>query len=189
VDGKRPHDEPGDDDSESDASNLSSIIAPSHLHQLFENRLIGSTGHDSPAPSPHPFSINNSKRSHALRRLMPIRDDMLKIACKATSWLSLYKTLFPVSFLLKDGDEMLSQYDKLQQGNPNTVETATFLLSVAITVQQAPEDTAGQAGGNLEDVSAFIEDVADSVDRFLISDNELVGTIEGIETALLFVRL
>jgi hypothetical protein len=188
TEGGGPH-EQGDDDSESDASGLSSTIPPSHLHQLFENPLIGSTAFESPMQSPHTSIIHNSKASSALRRLMPSRQEMLKIAGEATSWLSLYKSLFPINFLIRDGDELSSQYDKLQEENPNPVRMAAFLLYVAITVQQAPDETSGYPGGNIKEASVFIKDVSDSIEKVIISDNELVGSLEGIETALLFIRL
>ncbi|KAI9728850.1 MAG: hypothetical protein M1834_007237 [Cirrosporium novae-zelandiae] len=181
------HDKPSDDDSDSNTSDLSPTNPPSHLLQLFDNGLLGSYG--SATPSHHASSLDKAQRSSILRRLMPSREDMLIIATHASSWLSLYNALFPMINITKTSDEMLSQYDKLQDPNTDLVAIAALLLSIAITVQQAPDDTAGRAVESIRDASSFIKGVSDSVERIIISDDALVGSLEGIETILLFLRL
>jgi hypothetical protein len=91
--------------------------------------------------------------------------------------------------LTKTGDEMLSQYDNLQDPNADPVTITALLLSVALTVQQAPDDNAGRNTGNIRDVSLFVKNVSDSVERIVISNDALAGSLKGIETTLLFVRL
>ena len=84
---------------------------------------------------------------------------------------------------------MLLQYEKLQDPNTDPVVIASLLLSVAITVQQAPGDTAGHAAESIGDAPSFIKNVSDSVERIIISDDAIAGTVEGIEVTLLFLRL
>ena len=186
------HNKPSDDDSDSDsnASNLSSTNPPTHLLQLFDNGLLGSSGcGPSATPSHHASSLHKAHGSSALRGLMPSREDMLTITAHASSWLSLYNALFPMFNFTKTSDEMLSQYDKLQDLNADPVSIAALLLSVAITVQQAPDDTAGRAAESIRDASSFVKDVSDTVERIVVSDDGLAGSLEGIETTLLFLRL
>lgn len=189
----QPQDKPNDadDDFDSNASDLSPTNPPSHLLQLFDNGLLISygQGRDSATPSRHAASLHKAQGSSALRRLMPSRENMLTITAHASSWLSLYYALFPMINFPKTSDEMLSQYDKLQDPNEDPVAVAALLLSVAITVQQAPDDTAGRAAESIKDASSFIRDVSDSVERIVISDNGLAGSLEGIETTILFLRL
>ena len=184
-----PHDQPSDGDTDSNASDLSPTNPPSHLLQLFDNALLDSNKHGSAAPPPHVPNLHKVQGSSALRALMPSRDDMLNITAHASSWLSLYNALFPMVNLTKTSDEMLSQYDKLQDPNADPVAVSTLLLTIAITVQQAPDDTAGRAAESMRDASSFIKDVSDSVERHVISDDALAGSLPGIETTLLFIRL
>ena len=114
---------------------------------------------------------------------------MLTITAHASSWLSLYYGLFPIISLPKTSDEMLSQYDKLQDPNADPIAIAALLLTVAITVQQAPENNADSSAESIRDTSSFIKDVSDSVERIVIFDDALTGSLEGIETTLLFLRL
>ena len=184
----KPSDE--DSDSDSNTSDLSPTSPPTHLLQLFDNGLLGSSGYGSSAdPSHHASGLHKVHESSALRGLMPSREDMLTITAHASSWLSLYNAIFPMINFTKTSDEMLSQYDKLQDPNADPVSIAALLLSVAITVQQAPDDTTGRAADSIRDASSFVKDVSDSVERIVILDDALAGTLEGIETTLLFLRL
>ena len=183
------HDKPSDDDSDSNASDLSPANPPTHILQLFDNSLLGSDEYGSATPSHHSPGLHKAQGSSALLRLMPSREDMLTITGHASLWLSLYNALFPMNNLMKTSDEMLSQYEKLQDRNTDPVVIASLLLSVAITVQQAPDDTAGHAAESIGDAPSFIKAVSDSVERIVISDDAIAGTLEGIEVTLLFLRL
>lgn len=110
------------------------------------------------------------------------------IATYADSWLSMYTSLFPMVNVNKTAGEMLSQYDKLQDPNADPIATAALLLSVALTVQQAPEDIKSRAKG-MKDPYAFIRDVAETVDRVVVNDDNLACSLEGIQTIMLFLRL
>ena len=184
-----PRDEPNNEDSDSTTSDLSLTDPPSHLLQLFENGLLGSDGDGSAFPSRHGPSSHKAHRSSALRALLPSREDMLTITASASSWLYLYNAIFPKINFTKTSDEMLSQYDKLQDPNADSVAIAALLLSIAITVQQASGDTAGNAAGSIKDAASFVKNVSDSVERIVVSDDNLAGTLEGMETTLLFIRL
>lgn len=181
-----PHNKPNDDDSDSTASEVSLTNPPTHLLQLFDNGLLGSDGDGSAFHSP---SLHKAHRSSALHALLPSREDMLTISASASSWLSLYNAFFPTINFTKTSDEMLSRYDKLQDPNADPVAIAALLLSIAITVQQAPDDTAGCAAESIKDALSFVKDVSDCVERIVISDDTLAGTLEGMEMTLLFIRL
>jgi hypothetical protein len=184
-----PNDEARDDDSDANAPDMSPANPPSHLLQLFDNSVLGSYAEGSATPPHHAPSLEKKHGTSALRRLMPSREDMLTITAHASSWLFLYNALFPMINLTKTSDEMLSQYDKLQDSNSGPVAIASLLLSVAMTVQQAPDETAGLAAKSIGDASSFIKDVSDSVERTVVSDDALAGSLEGIEMTLMFLRL
>ena len=114
---------------------------------------------------------------------------MINITAHASSWLSLHNAIFPMANLTKSGDEMLFKYDKLQDPNADPVALAAFLLCIAITVQQSPDHTAGQAAESIKDAASFVKDVSDTIERTVIYDDALSASLDGIETTLLFLRL
>jgi hypothetical protein len=174
------HNKPSDDDSDSDASPTGT---PSHLLQLFDNGLLDCSGEGCDPPSRGVKSSHQVEKSSELRHLLPSREDMSTIKTYASWWLSMQNALFPSINLIETGEEMMLQYDLLQDPNTDLVTLANYLLSVAITVQQ------GGAVESIRDVSSFVKAVSDSVERIVISDDVLSGTLEGIETVLLFLRL
>ena len=89
----------------------------------------------------------------------------------------------------KTSDEMLFQNDKLQDPDTGLVAIAALLLSVAIPVQQAPDDTAGYVTESMRNAPSFVKDIYDSVERIVISDDTFAENLQGIERALLFLRL
>ena len=184
-----PYNKSNNDDSDSTVSDSSLTNPPTHLLQLFDNGMLGTDGDGSANPSGHAPSMHKAHRSSALRALLPSREDMLTITASASSWLPLHNALFPTINMFKTSDEMLSQYDKLQAPNADLVAIAALLLYIALTVQQAPDDTVGRAAGSIRDASSFVMDVSDRVECIVISDDTLAGTLEGMETTMLFIRL
>ena len=184
------HDDDDNDESDSSASDSSPAHPPAHLLPLFHNGLLDADGNGSlplplDAPTPHKMG-----KSSALRGLMPSREEMLAITSYASSWLSLYNTLSPLISFTKTGEEMLLQYDRLQPDpNSDPIALAALLISIAITVQQTPDDTTSHATIPIRDVPTYIKDVSDTVERIVISDDTLAGSLEGIEATLLFLRL
>ena len=176
-------------DSNSSVSDLTPTHPPTHLLQLFDNGVLGSHEDASATTSRDTISPHKARGTSALRSLMPSRDDMLTITAHTSSWLSLFNAFFPINNLIKTSDEMLSQYDKLQNPNADPVAIAALLISVAMTVQEAPNDTTGRAAESIRDASLFVKDVSDSVERIVISEDILAGSLDGIQTTLLFIRL
>jgi hypothetical protein len=172
-----------DDDSDSIALNLDPADTPSHLLPLFDNGILGSQASKTSMPSHHMY-----RRTSVLRQLMPSREDMLTITSLASTWMTLQNALFPMTSLTNTSAEMLSQYDKLQDPDTDLVDIAALLLCVAITVQQAPDHTAGQAK-SIKDASIFVKEVSDTVERVFILDDTLSCSLEGIKTTLIFLRL
>ena len=172
-----------EEDSSAAAPDLSPSYPPTHLLQLFDNDLLGS---DGSIPLQHqPPSLHEAQKSAALGALMPPREDMRIIVAYASSRLSIYNAFLSLSNFSKTSDEMLVQYDRLQDPTASPVEVAALLLSIAIVVQQAPDDTTKV----ITDACSRIQEVSDSVERIVVSDDTLAGTMEGVETTLLFLRL
>jgi hypothetical protein len=182
-----------DVDGDTDASeDLLPPNAPTHLLQLFDNSLLDSDGHDFGrgilAPSNHPTSSQNMQACATLRALSPSCADMVTIAAYASSWLPLYASLFPMVNVNMTPEAMLALHKELQH-NDDPVALATLLLYIAIIVQHAPATASFPRSESMHNLSTFVKNVSDTVERIVIADDTLARTIEGIEAALLFLRL
>lgn len=182
------HGTPSDDDVDLNDSDLSPTSPQSHLLQLFDNGILISDGYRSDAPVRPAPSLHKAQESYALRALLPSKEDMVGISAQASSWLYIYNSLFPATNVFSSGEEMLSQYNNLQDLSSSPFAIADLLLSVAITVQQKPNETLANAAG-IKNASLFIKDVSDTVERIIVSHDALAGTLEGIKTSLLFLRM
>ncbi|CAO2655476.1 Nn.00g105400.m01.CDS01 [Neocucurbitaria sp. VM-36] len=182
-----------DVDDDTDASeDLIPPNAPTHLLQLFDNSLLDSDGHGLAhgiaAPSNHPTSPQKVQACAALRALTPSRADMATISAYATSWLPLYASLFPMVNGNTTPESMLALHNELQH-HDDPVALATLLLYIAMTVQHAPATASFPTSESMQNLSIFVKNVADTVEHIVIADDNLAGTIEGIEAGLLFLRL
>lgn len=182
----------GESESESDAAELTPANAPSHLKQLFDNSLVGSglpNGLES-------ANANDSERSSGslarprqrLQALLPCKQDVHIIAEYASTWMTLYHSLFTTSGVFKNGEDLVSHYDQIQQPFAQPVTVAAFLLSIAITAQHVPTQLA-QPLTDIKDAQAYIREVSRAVEETIVSNDALAASLEGIETSLLFVRL
>ncbi|RMY58676.1 hypothetical protein D0863_12190 [Hortaea werneckii] len=173
---------------------------PPHLMQLFSNSVLGADAHsnenDSPSSARH--STGKSHTLFLLRRHLPSRDDMIKIASLASRWLAIYDSMFPMIKTPKTSEEMVSTFDRLwQEQSPAAVDSdwnpalscASLLLAIAITAQQTSVDRKDPELQSIGDATHFVKRISDMVERLVIADDALVESLAGIEVALLWLRL
>lgn len=90
----------------------------------------------------------------------------------------------------KTAEEMLEHYDRLEEPDADAVAISALLLSIALTVQQAPKETATKTKiESINNASSFIKNVSDTVESIVICDDARASSLEGIQTILLFLRL
>lgn len=82
---------------------------------------------------------------------------------------------------------MLAKYESVQAQDAHPCAVAVCLLAIAITAQQTPASVGPKLQGM--DLQVFPREVSSVVEDVIVSDNALGGTMEGIETTLLFLRL
>lgn len=178
---------------------------PPHLMQLLSNSVLGADGHTTPVQTPSsarhaPHSQSRGLAMAALRKLMPPREDMLVLASLADSWLKVYDSMFPMIKTLKSTEEMMAVYDRLQadhephQDSPREewdplLSSAALLLTLAITVQLVPPESHEPRLKSVLDGVSFVKQAADTVERFVVADDVLAGTLEGIEVVMLYLRM
>lgn len=184
------------DDSEPDGFNLLPSTQPSHLRQLFDNGLLDAQDSRDASWQTSDYSGYQSASKtfltvarRQLQSILPPRDDVATIAGFSFPWMSIYNALFPRIRFMATAEEMLAQYDELCTPNANPMSLANLLISLALSIRQIPEADLKPLVPGIPDVSRFIGDVAEVVDRTIASNDTLAATLEGIETSLLFIRL
>lgn len=172
-----------------DSSNASSPAnPPAHLLHLFDNDVLDSNGHETTTPSTRlSTSATLSKESASLLALLPSREDMVIIAANSSDWLSWYKVIFSLNLAMGAGPVMLENYDRVKRFEMQPVPIATLLLAVTLTVQQAQDST--NMLRSIPDPTAFIKEVSNLVEKVVVSNDDLIADLEGIRSALLFIRL
>ncbi|KAI7692331.1 hypothetical protein KC353_g18677, partial [Hortaea werneckii] len=173
---------------------------PPHLMQLFSNSVLGADVHsnENGSPSSARHSTGKSHTLAILRRHLPFREDMVKIASLASRWLAIYDSMFPIIKAPKTSEEMLSTFDRLwQEQSPANVDSdwnpvlscASLLLAIAITAQQTSVNRADPDLQSIGNATQFVKKISDMVERLVIAEDALVESLAGIEVALLWLRL
>ncbi|KAI7331803.1 hypothetical protein KC315_g4962 [Hortaea werneckii] len=173
---------------------------PPHLMQLFSNSVLGADAHsnenDSPSSARH--STGKSHTLSLLRKHLPSRDDLVKIASLASRWLAIYDSMFPMIKTPKTSEEMVSSFDRLwQEHSPAAADSdwnpalscASLLLAIAITAQQTSVDRKEPELQSIGNATHFVKQISDMVERLVIADDALIESLAGIEVALLWLRL
>jgi hypothetical protein len=110
------------------------------------------------------------------------------IAKFADTWLTLYRSLFPTRSVTQGGHELIYRHDEMTASDVEPTALAVWLISIAITVQQVPQDVADQLSG-IKSPAQYCKAVSDTVNHAVLMHDSLLGTLDGIETALHSLRL
>lgn len=175
-------------ETESEMSDISPMNPPTHLQVLFDNEFLDSHGHDmSDMSSEKASSTMINRARNRLQALLPPKEDVRQILMSAGSWLTLYNALFPTITMFTHAQEMLAKYESLQGPDANPMSVASLLISISITVVQRPDPHKERSG--IKDPATFVRKVSEAVEETIVSNDQLAGTLEGIETSLLYIRL
>jgi hypothetical protein len=181
-----------DIESDSDVSDLSPLHPPNHLQQLFQNELLHSPDSSwriqQRETSNKSVSMINRARE-ALQPLLPSIQDVAVIAQHASTWLMVLKSLFPFVYMFDTGSDMLTHLEEMKATKADPVSIANLLLSIALTIQQMPSAAIRENLSSIKDGSVYVKQVSDTVEEFIIAKDAFLSTLEGIETALQFIRL
>lgn len=181
------------DASEADPSIPDAAIPtqPSYLSALFNNSLlITARSDDSDKGHTLPSHLCDLVRSK-LQSIIPHKEDLALVANQATGCIHLMSDLCPAVTTINSDDELWSRYEEINHPTASPWTLASWLLTVALTVVHT-------SGARLRTRSApnvrksgfeYSCSVATAVDQVVVSCDELIGSIKGIETAVLLTRL
>lgn len=182
---------------DSDDGSISDTLAsePSHLRSLFQNDWLSADVH------PHDEHSQERKAKatgqilvvakQALKKLMPSRSSVTDIPESAFKWLIFLDTLFPDKLAARSRSEILDSYDDMKKEDVDAVSLALWLLAVAITAHQVPDEhrTPSTEGKDYKRWVEFSQELSETIERFILSHDRLVGTVHGLGIALHYFRL
>ncbi|KAK3710984.1 hypothetical protein LTR37_010005 [Vermiconidia calcicola] len=178
-------------DGESEVSDNEPMNPPPHLQQLFDNEFLDSRGVDGLSSEASTDKASDAAIARARRRLqalLPSEDDLRAISEPAVRWMHLYNSMFPTMTSCTSGDEMLAQHHAMQDAAANPMNIAALLISIAITLVQRPSDALPRLSG-IKDSTKYVRQLSEAVEETIVHNDDLAGTITGIETTLLYIRL
>ncbi|KAH8658869.1 putative C6 finger domain protein [Tricladium varicosporioides] len=191
-----PEPTPGSDDSDDDRSE-SDVLGPepSHLRSLFQNDWLSADMHRSneellDRKAKAITNILDSARN-ALQRVIPPKEEIANIANSAFRWLIMLDGLFPQSLAVRSRQQMLESYDAMHELDVDPVSLASWLLAVAITAQQVPQDLDSPTASPRvhQKWLEFTRIVSETVEKSILSHDRILGTVQGLDVAMHFFRL
>jgi hypothetical protein len=169
----------------------------SHMRSLFQNAWLSvDTDRDRHNEPPRNRKAKASAHlldlaRHALQKLIPPKHEVSRIVRSASRWLDLLHTLLPQPFAAKSQEDILDCYVEMRKPDIDVISLATWLITVAITAQQIPQEHDGPHNplDGHQNYSRFSRLVSEIVENTLVSDDRLICTVEGLGMAMHFVRL
>ncbi|KAJ5291668.1 hypothetical protein N7478_000919 [Penicillium angulare] len=176
-------------DTSDDESNMSDIFAterPSHLQSLFQNDWLGLDGRQDNGQLQDRMervctNLLDIARE-ALQKLIPPKHEVAEMYESAFEWLRILHALLPQPFIAQPQTDALLNYDRMKKPDVDTMALASWMLTLAITAQQTPQDgpsTPEQPGTWLKQFEPS-RAISDAVERAIISHDRLLGTTTGL---------
>jgi hypothetical protein len=169
---------------------------PSHLRLLFDNfdlqqldDAVGNNRGEASAQSAMQATNYNTEPWKDLKTLLPSKEQIQSIAGFASNWIALYHSLFPAYFTFRSGHHLVDSYDRMLDPQVHPIMLSTYLISVAITTQQLSLEGVSLRFWQRHGTKNFVDAVCRLVSRTVIQNDALSGTVQWVETAMLFIRL
>lgn len=119
----------------------------------------------------------------ALLQLLPTPDDLEVILENSQEWWAIWRTMFPHITDRRCITIKESVSHSLRSEKP--AEIAKIMLCIALSINQLPQDFDWKRVSMKESPSDLMERYISTVDRLIISDDEIAATIDGLECMIL----
>jgi hypothetical protein len=184
-------------DNESEVSDGPAIQPPPYLNSLFDNSFISyhhhNTGNGAHLPNDKALVRLSDVARATLQPLIPPKDSICALASHASEWMQLLQIIFPLDLVNTSGDNIVSQYEDMKQPSVDPNHLASWLISVALATEQMPRDTPSPnfmpSYSWSNNTPRFSEAVIEAVERVIVAQERLSGTVQGIATTLSLIRL
>ncbi|GIK02938.1 hypothetical protein Aspvir_007003 [Aspergillus viridinutans] len=179
-------------DAESSGSDFPMTDRPSHLHSLFQNDWISVDTSQNENKAQGKVSTHFSRLVRPrLQSLIPPKDEVIEIAASSFDWLTVLHTLLPQPCTVVSQQDLVARYEEMCSPDVNIITLASWLLALAITGQQLPQETE-----NREDQlrkcrkrSDLCRKITNTMESTLMCHDRLLATGEGLGMAVHFARL
>ncbi|KAL3483179.1 hypothetical protein BJX62DRAFT_220709 [Aspergillus germanicus] len=168
------------------------VKRPSHLQLLFQNNWLRmeQVPHDL-----HPnrqlgtgsTQLLNIARA-ALQRVIPSKVDVYRMADRASPWLPVLYSLFPLPFTAKSQEELVSVYKEMKMPNVEPMRLASWLLTLSFIVEQLHQDQPG-CGGLEQWPTGISNEICNVVKMTVLAHDSLLSSIQGLSVFVQFIRL
>ncbi|KAL4994218.1 hypothetical protein BDV10DRAFT_189223 [Aspergillus recurvatus] len=187
---------PGSDESDAESTPSEILIAePSHLRSLFQNdwltvdtnrrneqlqeRRVKASAHLAERVRPE------------LQKLIPTKEQTAEMLVCTYDWMQMVHTMLPQPSVPNSSQEILGHYDEMCRPDVDIIALASWLLTLAITAQQIPQegespDTPSKGSQRRID---FARAVSDAVESLIMAHDRLIGTFQGLGMCIHFIRL
>lgn len=186
------------DDYEETSSRSSEVLIedrPSHMNSLFQNEWISTdTQHNTQ------MKLERQQRTKkqmldearsALQPLIPEPEEAAALSNHISSWLAILQDLCPTTSLANSQAGIIASYDDMKKPDVDPFRLACWLLALAITSMQLRQDVQSPTSlmRSFQKRSSFAQAIQRTVDNYIMSHDSILGTVPGLETALMFLRL
>lgn len=168
---------------------------PAHLRFLFQNDWLSVDGQQNKehmhehTSTGYTHSLDTARQ--ALQNLIPSKDEISDLTEFASEWLEMLYAFFPLSFTASSRQEVLDCYEQMHTPDVDTMTLASWLLTVAIAVEQMPEKHEGSATWlrRGEGPLRLSRAISHTMETIVLCNDNLIGSIQGLTASMLFIRL
>lgn len=165
---------------------------PAHLHSLFENAIVGHTSYSVDENYIQRKSTSMaSKRIQLqaeLRKLVPSDHDVRLAVELAPDWLSPAGILFYPSAHQSTAD-IIRTYKRVQNDDVEPAEIGEWVLHFAVVLHRLPQHVEGSQFTSILDIRDHISRSFETVERLIFNDDDIMGTLRGLECGVMMNRL
>jgi len=188
-------DENDNDDTSSKASEVLIDDHGSHMNTLFQNEWISTdTTRNNQLQHDRQKKTTTQlldKARDALQPLVPDEEEVATLSNHLTGLLSMLQELSPTTSLASSPEAMIACYPLMKAPEIDTFKLACWLMALAIASQQVRKEayTPQNIPWVQRERLTFAEAVKRTVERHIMSHDSILGTVSGLETAMMFMRL
>ncbi|KAF5603975.1 Zn(II)2Cys6 transcription factor (Eurofung) [Fusarium pseudocircinatum] len=127
----------------------------------------------------------------AIQRLIPSKEETAEMLVVSFDWLQMLASLLPQPSAADSHQDLLARYDDMCRPDVDVVDLASWLLTLAITAQQIPQESRDMNPQSLGPRRRlhFSRAVSDAIETLVLSNDRLVSNIPGLGLGLHYVRL
>ncbi|KAH0150762.1 hypothetical protein KCU82_g12520, partial [Aureobasidium melanogenum] len=165
---------------------------PAHLHSLFENAVVGHTSYSVDENYTQRKSTSTASKKIQLqvelRKLVPPDHDVRLAVELAPDWLSPAGiTFYPLAH--QSTADILRTYKRIRNDDVEPAEIGQWVLHFAVVLHRLPQHVERSRFTSIPDMRDHISRSFETVERLIFNDDDILGTLRGLECGVLMNRL